>query len=200
MHTTIGIYDDRDSALNAAVQLKEAGFPIKKLSVMGLAYTEVIDDKLHVTEKSPINTGSVGTGLALGTAVGVLTGVGIFASPGLGFLFGAGALVGAIAGFDIGLIGGGIASVLTSVGINDRNAHRYNELLKEGKYLVVASGSKEEVGRAYHLLSGNGSTGEVELHRNDDEHNHHSLFSRLLHSIHHLDSEFPLSGGESPHH
>jgi len=162
MNSTIGIYDDHDAALNAVASLKENGYPVGQLSIIGLTETEVVDEEMHVTPRNPINAAGLGTGVALGTAVGVLTGVGVFAIPGLGFLFGAGALVGAIAGFDFGLIGGGIASVLSSVGVSNDEAKKYDNLLREGKYLVVAEGSTTDVERAKQLLHAHG-TGEANL-------------------------------------
>ncbi len=145
MNSAIGIYEDHDMALAAVAKLKEDGYAVNQLSIMGLTETEVVDNEMRVVEKSPIKVAGLGTGVAIGTTIGVLTGVGLFAIPGLGVLFGAGALVGALAGFDFGLIGGGIASVLASVGVSDEIAKRYHTLLQAGKYLVIASGTAEEV-------------------------------------------------------
>ena len=156
MNATIGIYDNHDLAVAAVEQLKNSGYPVSQLSIMGLAETEVIDDKMHIMPKSPLKTDGAGAGLLLGTTLGILTGVGIFAIPGLGFLYGAGALVGAIAGFDIGLVGGGIASVLETVGVKDENAKKYHDVLVAGKYLVIAHGSEENVNQANELLHEHG--------------------------------------------
>ena len=152
MNTVIGIYDDHELAVGAAQQLKDAGYPMSKLSIMGKADTEVIDEQMHLISKNPLNVAGVGAGTAIGTALGILTGVGIFAIPGVGFLYGAGALVGAIAGFDFGLIGGGIASVLATVGVKDGNAEKYKDALNDGKFILVAEGSKEELEQAKYQL------------------------------------------------
>src|ERR1043165_7253782 len=129
MNTVIGIYDDHELAVDAVRQLKGSGFPLGLVTIMGKAREEVIDEQMHIMEKSPINVVGVGTGTAIGAALGILTGVGIFALPGLGFLYGAGALVGAIAGIDFGLISGGIATVLTTIGVKDENAEKYHNAL-----------------------------------------------------------------------
>jgi hypothetical protein len=47
------------------------------------------------------------------------------AIPGVGMLYGAGALVGAIAGFDVGIIGGGLVAILANIGIGEKEAHHY---------------------------------------------------------------------------
>ena len=152
MNATIGIYDNHELAVAAVSELKDSGYPVAQLSIIGSAATEVIDEEMHITPKSPINAVGLGAGTVIGTALGVLTGVGIFAIPGLGLLYGAGALVGAIAGFDFGLIGGGIASVLATVGVKDENAQKYHDALAAGKFIVVAEGSEEDVQRATGIL------------------------------------------------
>ena len=164
MRSTIGVYDTHDKAVEAVQQLKEAGYPVKQLSIMGKAETEVVDEEMHVMPKDPINIAGVSAGTVIGTTVGLLTGVGLFAIPGLGFLYGAGALVGAIAGFDFGLIGGGIASVLTTVGVQDESLKRYHAALDEGKYLVIAQGSDEEVNKANNILHAHGTHENMETH------------------------------------
>jgi hypothetical protein len=166
MNAAIGIYENHDLAVDAVIHLREDGFPTSQLSIIGLSETEVVDEENHVVPKSPIAAASVGvgTGVALGTAVGILTGVGIFAIPGLGMLYGAGALVGAIAGFDFGLIGGGVAAVLATVGVKDDNAEKYHDLLAAGKFLVVAEGSEDEVQRARNLLHTHGKHSALDLH------------------------------------
>jgi uncharacterized membrane protein len=153
MNATIGIYENHDKAVDAVVKLKDAGFPVKQLSILGKAQEEVVDDKLHVMEKDPLKVAGIGTGTVVGTALGVLTGVGLFAIPGVGFLYGAGALVGAIAGFDFGLIGGGIATVLATVGVKEDYAKKYHDELEAGKFIVVAHGSKEEVAKASEIMN-----------------------------------------------
>jgi hypothetical protein len=164
MNATIGIYDTHDLAVAAVEELKDAGFPVSELSIMGLAETEVIDNKMHILPKSNIKAGGLGVGTALGTTLGILTGVGIFAIPGLGFLYGAGALVGAIAGFDFGLMGGGIASALATVGVKDEVAKQYHDALAAGKFLVVVHGKDEDVNRAKGILHEHGTHDELNKH------------------------------------
>ena len=164
MNATIGIYDNHELAVAAVQKLKDANSPVAQLSIMGKAETEGIDDDMHITPRSPIKPAGLGAGTVVGTALGILTGVGIFAIPGLGFLYGAGALVGAIAGFDFGLIGGGIATVLATVGVSNENAKTYHDALEQGKFLVIADGSEEEVNKAKEVLSTNGTYSDVMTH------------------------------------
>ena len=164
MNSVIGIYDTHDMALEAIQNLKDSGHPVSQLSIMGLLETEAVDENMHVFPKNPLKLGGVEVGTVLGTTVGILTGVGIFAIPGVGFLFGAGAVIGAIAGFDIGLLGGGIVSALVSAGVKDENAKKYHDALADGKFLVVANGSTAEVDKAKELLGEHGTHSELDVH------------------------------------
>lgn len=164
MNATIGIYDDHELAVEAVRKLKDGQFPVSQLSIIGKAETEEIDEEMHIMPKNPIHPTGLGVGTVVGTALGVLTGVGIFAIPGLGALYGAGALVGAIAGFDFGIIGGGIATVLATVGVKDENAKKYHDALEDGKFVVVAHGTQEEVDKALAIMDDHGKHDDIELH------------------------------------
>lgn len=164
MNATIGVYDNHDLAVEAVQKLKDSGYPVSQLSIMGLAETEVIDNEMHITTKNPIKATGLATGTVVGTTLGILTGVGMFAIPGVGVLYGAGALVGAIAGFDFGLIGGGIASALATVGVKDDMGKKYHDALVAGKFIVIAHGDKADVERAKNMLNEHGTHDEVTSH------------------------------------
>ncbi len=132
MNTTIGIYKNHELAVAAVQKLKDSGFPLDLLTIMGKEESEVVDRDMHLSPKNPINTVGIATGTAIGAALGILTGVGLFAIPGVGFLYGAGALVGAIGGADFGILGGGLASVLATIGIKDENAKKYEQAFYTG--------------------------------------------------------------------
>lgn len=161
MKTTIGVYNTHQEAMEAVKELRKAGFPTKNLSVIGKVEQET--DDIETTDMKVAGT-EVGAGVVIGSTVGILTGIGIFAIPGLGFLFGAGALAGAIAGFDIGLIGGGIISALTLSGIHDENAKHYEKQLREGKFLLIIQGTKEEAEQAQKILKSHGTDAGLEMH------------------------------------
>ncbi len=164
MNATIGIYDTHDMAVAAVQKLHDKGFPATDVTIMGLTETEDVDDKMRVSPHSPLKVAGLEAGTVLGATVGVLTGVGVFAIPGLGFLYGAGALVGAIAGFDFGLIGGGIASALATVGVKNDNAKKYHDALAAGKFLVVIHGNQKHVDEARNILDSNGTHHDLETH------------------------------------
>jgi len=164
MNATIGIYDSHDLAVEAVQKLKDSGYPVSQLSIIGLAETEAVDKEAHITAKSPLKVAGLGVGTVVGTTLGILTGIGIFAIPGLGFLYGAGALVGAVAGVDFGIIGGGIASALATVGVKDDTSKKYHDALAAGKFIVIAHGSQEDADKAKDLLHEHGTHDEITSH------------------------------------
>jgi len=156
MNAIIGIYDNHDLAVEAVVKLKDSGYPVSQLTIMGMAESESVDKDLHITARNPIKVAGLEAGTLIGATLGILTGVGIFAIPGLGFLYGAGALVGAI--------GGGIASALATAGVKDKNAQKYHEALAAGKFIVIAHGSAADAAKAKDLLEEHGAHEDIELH------------------------------------
>ncbi len=162
MKSTVGVYDSHEKALEAIQELKNSGFPVKNLSVIGQA--EIVEDHMRVKSREPINNIGISVGAVAGPVLGVLAGAGIFAIPGFGFLFGAGALLGALAGFDFGIVGGGIVSLLSTLFTNKDKVVKYHEHLKEGKFLVIAQGSAEEVENAKDIMEAHGQHIELDMH------------------------------------
>jgi len=150
METIIGVYESHDNALEAVKKLQDAGFPVKNVSLLSKA--ELVNNHIHVKSDHTLEKAEVSVGVAAGSIVGILTGVGIFAIPGLGFLFGAGALVGAIAGIEFGLLGSGIVAILSSMGVDEVLAEKYEKHLNEGKYLVLVQGTPEEIKHGHEVL------------------------------------------------
>lgn len=159
-HNVIAVYTNHDNAVNAVSKLIEQGFPSKHISLMGKASA---DDDFE-TKNSNTAAKGVGIGAASGTLLGILTGVGLFAIPGVGFLYGAGAIAGAIAGLDIGAIGGGIVSTLLLGGEKKEIASIYDDNLKEGKTLLVFRGSDDENNKAMEALEQIGGCDSIQHH------------------------------------
>jgi hypothetical protein len=150
MNAVIGVYESHDDAIAALEQLKKSGYPADQLSVIGKA--DLIDNHIHVKTSDSAAKAEASIGVVTGTVLGVLTGVGIFAIPGLGFLFGAGALVGAFAGVEMGLIAGGLAAILTKLGVDEVNAVKYQKHLEEGKFIIFAQGDDKQIAHAKDVI------------------------------------------------
>jgi len=150
LSTIVGVYDTHDAAIVALEALKASGLPVENMSFISKA--DVIESKLHAySTVNMINT-PVEIGVVLGPVLGLLSGLSIIAIPGLGFLYGAGAVVGAFAGFDFGLIGGGITTLLMGLGINKDKISTYHKHLENGKYIVTIFGNKEIAEKAKEIM------------------------------------------------
>ncbi len=151
MKKSISIFNSHDEAVKALQELQQSGVNMSKVSLVGQA--EVVDDNIHVKSNTALVAAPVAAGTVLGTTLGVLTGVGLFAIPGLGILFGAGAVVGALAGFQVGVLTGGFASILVDLGIKEDHVE-YEQHLKEGRFLMLYDGSEEEIEHVERIIEG----------------------------------------------
>ncbi len=151
MESTVAIYNTHDEALEAVKVLERFSFPLKNVSIVGKI--EIIEDQIETQPLDKIKNDPALIGVGIGTTVGLLSGIGLFAIPGLGFMYGAGAVVGAIAGFDFGLVGGGLVSLLKTIGIKEDKAVNYESHLSSGRYLLIVKGAQEEIDKAKEILS-----------------------------------------------
>lgn len=150
MKTKIAIYESHEKAVKAIEKLAKHNFSMKKISLIGKS--DVVDDHIHLKSLKPIKNTPAYVGAGAGTVIGLLTGLGVFAIPGFGLFYGAGAVIGAIAGFDLGLVTGGIGTLLLTLGIKKENSIKYEEHLNEGKFMVVINGDEKEVLAAEKIL------------------------------------------------
>jgi hypothetical protein len=152
MNTTVGVYDTHEKAIEAVQELKRAGYPVQQISLIGKAV--IIDDLMHVKHNRRIKNVPAITGAILGPILGVLTGVKLFAIPGLGFLFGIGAVLGALAGFSLGIVGGGVITLVAILVIKSGAVLKYREHIEEKGFQVIAHGNDAEVNKAKEILDG----------------------------------------------
>jgi hypothetical protein len=150
MNTTVGVYDTHEKAIEAVQELKRAGYPVQQISLIGKAV--IIDDLMHVKHNRRIKNVPAITGAILGPILGVLTGVKLFAIPGLGFLFGIGAVLGALAGFSLGIVGGGVITLVAILVIKSSAVLKYSEHIEEKGFQVIAHGNDLEVNKAKEIL------------------------------------------------
>lgn len=151
MKKSISIFDSHDQAVKALEELRQSGVNMSKVSLVG--HAEVVDDHVHVKSNKALVAAPVAVGSVLGTTLGVLTGVGLFAIPGLGILFGAGAIVGALAGFQVGVVTGGLTTILVDLGVKEDHVE-YEQHLKQGRFLLFYDGSDEEIDHLERIIEG----------------------------------------------
>ncbi len=159
MESQIAIYDSHEKAIHAINVLNDHHFPMDHVTLLGKA--DVVDNHIHVRQLNPIKNAPAFIGMGAGTIIGLLSGIGVFTVPGFGFLYGAGALIGAIGGFDIGIVTGGIISLMATLGIQKEKQVVCTEHLEEGKFMVIVHGTLEDVKKGEHILHTEGS--HVEL-------------------------------------
>lgn len=150
MKSSIAVYDSHDEAIHALNLLKDRKFSLDKVSIIGKA--EIVDDNIHLRSNTPIIASPLIAGSTIGATLGLLTGIGIIAVPGLGFLYGAGAIVGALGGLDLGVIAGGIGSILLGLGFKDDYSIKFEEHIKSGKYLLFINGTENDINKAKKII------------------------------------------------
>ena len=163
----VGIFPTYEAAELALRQLKENGFLMDRVSIVGRDinhYTEVtgantsnqlVDvGNLDSKEKEVPQTAAKGSvaGGAVGGLTGLLVGLGIAAIPGVGPIMLAGAAATAIAtaisGTVIGAAAGGLAGGLVGLGIPADRAKIYGDRVSDGDYLVMVEGSDADIALA----------------------------------------------------
>ena len=150
MNTTIGVYDTHENAIEAVEELKRAGYPVEQISLIGKSV--VIDDLIHVRYNRWIKNVPVIIGVIVGPTLGLLSGVKLFTISGLGFLYGIGAFLGALAGFSLGIVFGGVISLIAILVIKSRGVLKYREHIVEKGFQVIAHGNNAEVNKAKAIL------------------------------------------------
>ncbi|MGH8001918.1 MAG: general stress protein [Brasilonema sp.] len=162
----VGVFPSRREAEYALTELRDAGFPMNKVSIIakdanhsgdiaGVETQERIGNKAD----EGAATGAV-TGATLGGITGLLVGLGTLAIPGVGPILLAGeiatTLVTAAAGAGIGAAAGGLLGALIGLGIPEERARVYNERVSRGDYLVIVDGTEDEIRRAETVLTNQG--------------------------------------------
>lgn len=155
MKAIVATYETDEKAVKAIKHLSDHDFPMKTVSLLGKS--EVVEDNIHVKSNSKIKNAPALIGIGAGTVVGLLSGIGVFAIPGFGFLYGSGAVIGAIGGLDLGILSGGLGSLLLTLGLKKENTVEMEKHLNDGKFLIIVNGSEAEIDRAETILNSHGT-------------------------------------------
>jgi hypothetical protein len=156
-HSPFYIFGTHAAAEDAVRKLGNAGFDMKKLSLVGKGYHTEEHPVGFYTTGDRIKTWG-GIGAFWGGIWGLLFAPAIIFFPGLGLLAMAGpiaiALVGAVEG---AVVVGGLSAftaALSRIGIHKDNAIKYETALKSDKYLLIVHGSAEDTSKVRSLLAG----------------------------------------------
>lgn len=164
----VGVFANRHDAETAIAELKSAGFPMHKVTIIA----QDADRKADVAGVDVTDTNKVGnkadegatagalTGGTLGGITGLLVGLGALAIPGVGPVMVAGelatVLTTTVAGGAIGAAAGGLVGALIGLGIPEERARVYSDRVDRGDYLIIVKGTDEEIGRAEAILNHRG--------------------------------------------
>ncbi len=162
---TVAIFDSLDQVEEAISALTEAGIKKHKISVV--TQTLETEKKIHgyVTQGDTLREGAT-TGAWVGGLFGLLVGAAFVWVPGLGPLVVAGSfatsLLGGLEGAAAGTAGGGLLGTLLGSIVEKQHIPKYEEAIRGGKFLMLVSGSTEDVEQAMRILERQG--GEVSMH------------------------------------
>lgn len=157
----VGTFPTRRAAEEALQELKDSGFDMEQVSIVGRdsdGKTEVVDaDGNKADEGAKVGAASGG---AVGGLTGLLVGLGAIAIPGVGPIMLAGAaataLASTVAGGVIGAAAGGLLGALVGLGIPEEEAKAYEGYISAGEYLVLVDGTDAEIAHARNILSRRG--------------------------------------------
>ncbi|MBW4624151.1 MAG: general stress protein [Brasilonema octagenarum HA4186-MV1] len=162
----VGVFSSRREAEYALTELRDAGFPMNKVSIIAKDADRTgdiagVETQEHVGNKADEGAaaGAV-TGATVGGITGLLVGLGTLAIPGVGPILLAGEIATALAttaaGAGIGAAAGGLLGALVGLGIPEERARVYNERVSRGDYLVIVDGTDEEIRGAETVLTNQG--------------------------------------------
>ena len=162
-HEVVSIFPTHVEAEAAVLDLQKVGFDMNKISIIGRDYQTTEHVRGFLTWKDTAKAGAVGAGYwgsFFGGLFGILTGVGLLFIPGVGQVIIAGPIAGVLAGWIEGLIvggvgaavAGGLVGALVGLGIPKEKALKYETDIKAGKFMVIVSGTDEEVNQAQQIL------------------------------------------------
>ena len=152
----VAVYETLAAAQDAVHILDRADFPTEQVSLVTTGFMdrpEVVAD-LNLGDDS-LHDAAIGAGL--GGVIGVLVGIAAAVVSGVGAVFLAGPIGVGVAGAATGAFLGG----LVGWGVHREQIHHYEQLVAQGKVLVIAHGDPLLLAEADHILK---ETDPVELH------------------------------------
>jgi len=166
-NSVVAVFGQHSGAENAVKELKNGGYNIKKLSIIGRDYhTEDNVVGFYNTGDRMKYWGKLGAfwgglwGLLLGAAFLFIPGVGPVVAAGSVVTWIVGALEGAVVVGGLSALGAG----LYSLGIPRDSVVRYETSIKAGKFVLIAHGTADEVQKARSMLQTSGAE-EINVHQ-----------------------------------
>ncbi|MBE8986371.1 general stress protein [Nostoc sp. LEGE 12450] len=153
----IGIFRDRQIALQALDELRSSGFPMHEISV--ITKTPKLNEQLDSSDTSESTItpaeGARAGGLAGARVGGLLTlvaGLGILLIPGFGPALAAESVLGTLLGSGASAAAGGLIGALRGWFLPEEAAKLYNDRVFQGDYLVTIESTEDNIHQAEPIL------------------------------------------------
>ncbi|BAF71756.1 general stress protein [Sulfurovum sp. NBC37-1] len=163
----VAVYDSEHDAMEALKALQEAKISKDDISVIGKGDHDEpkVEFEIERENEDIVRWGK--EGVFWGAVLGSMTGAFFFWVPGFGPLVAAGSVISSLAGALGGAATIGSVAALTAwfvdIGIEEAEAHRYTDLMKEGKVLLIVKSGEKSAETAKEVLEKLGK-GEVKLY------------------------------------
>ena len=163
----VGIYHTMAQAEEAVHRLDHAGFPVKHISIV--TQNLMSDKTTHgfITPGDDLTVRGATTGAWIGGLLSLLMGAAFLWIPGFGPLLVVGrlaaVLLAGVEGTMVGAATGSFLGALASWGIAEERIHDHEKQLREGRHLVIAYGTAEEVDKAHAILQET-DVGALDMH------------------------------------
>lgn len=154
----IGTFATREDAEFALQELQNSGFNMDRVSIV--AKNVESTDKIGGAEVKSASEQAQG-GAAAGATAGAMTGglmgliggLGVIALPGVGAVAELGiVLANTLLGSGIGAASGGFIGALVGWGVPEDRARYYDEMLSQGRYVILMEGTRAELNGAEAIL------------------------------------------------
>ncbi|SDO34917.1 general stress protein [Halobacillus aidingensis] len=180
-----GVFSKVGHAEKAITDLQHHGYGSNDISVFARdkSKVNVLEEEMDTSVTS--NKGGRGknagkgaglgalSGGALGGIGGLIAGLGLLAIPGIGQIAAAGPIAAALTGAGVGAGGGGIVGALVGAGMSEKDAHQYENHLKDGKIIVIVEATEKLQDKVYRTFLSN-KTENSSMYPNHYQNHDHS--------------------------
>ena len=181
----VGVYNSLKKAEQAVRILQCGDFPSRQVSLVAAGPLDALElGQELVLEDDAARDAAIGAGL--GSVLGVLAGIAAVTVSGVGLVFLAGPAVAALTGATVGAFLGGLAGW----GVHQHHIRYYEQCVKDGGVLVIASGGPLEAAAAERILRETDVV-EVRLHARTSSETPEVLGRQAETAATHGDSQHP---------
>ncbi|MDR3706182.1 MAG: hypothetical protein P4L28_09775 [Paludibacteraceae bacterium] len=158
MKKHVAIYNTREKALKAIDMLDAKKFLMEKVSLV--VKENIVDDRIKIRSVRNLKLYPFLVCVLVGIFLGILTSLKVLTFAGSesldGFPLSIRIFLGGFMGFDAGLIVGGILIIIIAILIKRDKLIRLTRHVEKDKYLIVVSGSLEDIKTAEEILNTKG--------------------------------------------